>query len=111
MFDSYKNFLLADRLYTQDRYVLEVWLLCNFIAMVAYYKLYNKLQQANLLSKYSPKDFIEISKSIYKFKIRNDWMLSEVQGQDDSMCVRYSHENATEEPTGRGSFCGSADRR
>ena len=64
MFDAYKNFLEADKTYMQNRYVMEGWLMANFIAILAYYGLYSRLQQANLLSKYSPKDIIEIAKSI-----------------------------------------------
>ena len=61
MFDSYKNYLDADVSYMQNRYVLEGWLFANFIAMIAYYKLYSRLLQAELLSKFSPKDIIEQS--------------------------------------------------
>lgn len=78
MFDSYKNFLNADRMYMQDRHVLEGWLMANFIAMIAYYKLYTRLKKVNLLSKYSPKDIIELSKSIYQIKIRGKWHRSEI---------------------------------
>lgn len=78
MFDSYKNFLHADRMYMQDRHVLEGWLMANFIAMIAYYKLYSRLKQANLISNYSPKDIIELSKSIYQVKIRGEWNRSEI---------------------------------
>ena len=78
MFDSYKNFLDADKTYMQDRYVLEGWLMANFIAMMAYYKLFNRLKQANLLSKYAPKDIIELSKSIYQLKIQGVWNRSEI---------------------------------
>ena len=78
MFDSYKNYLDADISYMQNRYVMEGWLFANFIAMIAYYKLYSNLRQTELLSKYSPKDIIELSKTIYKTKIRNSWYLSEI---------------------------------
>lgn len=78
MFDSYKNCLDADVSYMQNRYVLEGWLFANFIAMIAYYKLYTKLKQAELLSKYSPKDIIECAKAIYKMKIRETWNRSEI---------------------------------
>jgi transposase len=78
MFDSYKNSLEADVSYMQNRYVLEGWLFANFIAMIAYYKLYTNLQQAEMLSKYSPKDIIELSKAIYKTKIRGTWFRSEI---------------------------------
>jgi hypothetical protein len=78
MFDSYKNYLEADASYMQNRYVLEGWLFANFIAMIAYYKLYVRLRQAELLSKYSPKDIIEFSKAICKMKIRGVWHLAEL---------------------------------
>ncbi|RKR80154.1 DDE family transposase [Mucilaginibacter gracilis] len=78
MFDAYKHFLLADKTYMQNRYVLEGWLMANFIAMIAYYRLYTRLKTANKLSKYAPKDIVEISKSIYQTKIRNTWVRSEI---------------------------------
>lgn len=78
LFDSYKNFLGADKSYMQNRYVLEGWLMANFIAMIAYYKLYSRLTESNLLSKYSPKDIIELSKAIYQTKIRGKWHCSEI---------------------------------
>ncbi|HRO09028.1 MAG TPA: transposase, partial [Saprospiraceae bacterium] len=78
MFDSYKNYLEADKTYMQDRHVLEGWLMANFIAMIAYYKLFTRLKEANLLVKYAPKDIIEISKSIYQMKIRGQWNRSEI---------------------------------
>jgi hypothetical protein len=62
----------------QDRNVLEGWLVANFIAMIAYYRLFTRLKKVKLLSNYSPKDIIEIAKSIYKMKISGNWHLSEV---------------------------------
>lgn len=81
MFDSYKNFLAADKTHMQDRYVMEGWLLANFIAMIAYYKLFTRLKEAKLLAKYAPKDIIELSKSIYQMKINGQWALSEITGK------------------------------
>jgi transposase len=78
MFDSYKNYLKADATYMQNRFVLEGWLFANFIAMIAYYKLYTRLKQADLLSKLSPKDIIEMSKAIGKVKIRGTWNIAEI---------------------------------
>jgi hypothetical protein len=85
MFDSYKNFLKADRMYMHDRYVLEGWLMANFIAMTAYYKLYSRLKQAKLISNYSPKDIIELSKSIYLMKIRGEWNRSEITNRSKQL--------------------------
>jgi IS4 transposase len=78
LFDRYKNFIAGDTLYMKDRYVLEGWLLANFIAMLAYYKLYNRLREAKLLRKHSPKDILEMSRAIYQMKIQGRWTCSEV---------------------------------
>jgi transposase len=53
MFDSYKTFMKGDVTYTRNRHVLEGWLFANFIAMMAYYKLYDKLRESKLLGKTS----------------------------------------------------------
>lgn len=78
VFDAYKNFLKADIMYMQNRYVLEGWLTANFIAMLAYHKLYARLRSVKKLGKHSPKDIIELSKSIYKLKIKTEWKTSEI---------------------------------
>jgi transposase len=78
MFDGYKNFLKADIMYMRDRNVLEGWLAANFIAMIAYYRLFTRLKNAKLLNNFSPKDIIETAKSIYKMKISGNWHLSEI---------------------------------
>jgi len=85
IFDAYKNFLKADLMYMQNRYVLEGWLTANFIAMIAYHKLYIRLKNIKKLSKYSPKDIIELSKSIYKLNINNQWKLSEITNKNTDL--------------------------
>lgn len=77
-FDAYKNFLKADLMYMQNRYVTEGWLTANFIAMLAYHKLFSRMRTSKKLSKYSPKDLIEMCKSIYKLKIGKEWKTSEI---------------------------------
>ena len=85
MFDSYKNFMDADKTFMQDRYVLEGWLMANFLAMIAYYKLFTHLKKQDLLQKYSPKDIIELSKAIYKVKVNNQWTISEITVKTKSL--------------------------
>ena len=46
MFDSYINFLKADLLHMQNRYVPEGWLTAILMAMVVYHKLYTRLRDA-----------------------------------------------------------------
>lgn len=77
VFDAYKNFLGADVMYMQNRYVLEGWLMANFIAMIAYHKLFARMRLVKKLDKHSPKDIIEQSKSIYMLKMNGEWNISE----------------------------------
>lgn len=65
-------------MYMQNCYILERWLTANFIAMLAYHKLYTRLREVKKLNNYSPKDIIELSKSIYMLKIRDKWNRSEI---------------------------------
>jgi hypothetical protein len=81
MFDSYKTFMKGDVTYTRNRHVLEEWLFANFMAMMAYYKLYDKLRESKPLGKYWPKDIIEMSKTVYKLKIGGDCRASCVKPQ------------------------------
>jgi hypothetical protein len=96
MFDSYKNYLDADVSYMQNRYVLEGWLFANFIAMIAYYKLYIRLRQANLLNKNSPKDIIELSKAICKSKIRGNWNICETTDKTKKLFAKIGIDNLKE---------------
>ena len=77
MFDAYKHFLEADKTYMQDRHVFEGWLMANFIAMIAYYRLYAALKEAGKLSNTSPKDVVEFSKSVYKMRSGGMWITTE----------------------------------
>jgi hypothetical protein len=88
MFDSYKSFMKADVSCMQNRYVLEGWLFTNFIAMLACCKLYSALRETKLLSKYSPKDIIEMSKTVYKVRIRGTWYLAEVATKVRKLLVK-----------------------
>ena len=88
MFDGYKNFLKADLMYMQDRNVLEGWLVANFIAMIAYYRLFTRLKNAKLLNNYSPRDIIEIAKSIYKMKISGSWCISEITKKTNDLFMK-----------------------
>jgi hypothetical protein len=78
MFDSYKTFMRADVMYMQNRHVLEGWLFANFLAMLAYYKLYDRLRDAKLIAKESPKDIIELAKSVYQIRMHGEWKRSEI---------------------------------
>ena len=56
--------------------------------MIAYYKLYVRLRQANLLNKNSPKDIIERSKAICKSKIRILWTTGEMTDKEKKLFAK-----------------------
>jgi hypothetical protein len=78
----------ADVSYMQNRQVLEGWLFTNFIAMMAYYKLYSTLRETKLLGKYSPQDIIEMSKTVYKLRIQGTWHLAEVTAKVRKLLIK-----------------------
>jgi len=71
--------------FMQNRYLLEGWLTANFIAMIAYHKLISRIREAQNMGKYSPKDIIELSKSIYKLKINDQWKTSDITKKNLSL--------------------------
>ncbi len=78
MFDTFKNTLHADRSYMGDDFGLEGWMFVNFIALLLYYKVYALLMSKDLLNNCSPKDVILHLSRVYKLRIGDDWVLSEV---------------------------------
>lgn len=78
MFDAFKNILKADRTYMRDDYQMEGWMLICFIALVLYYRLYRVLADNSLLKRYSPKDVLVHLSRIFKLKIDNEWITSEI---------------------------------
>ena len=78
MFDAFKNVLNADRTYMQDDHQIEGWMFINFIALMFYYRLYRMLSDNSLLKNHSPKDVLLHLSRIYKLKINDRWVTSEI---------------------------------
>lgn len=78
MFDAFKNVLNADKTYMRDDYQIEGWMFINFIALVFYYRLYKILADNSLLKRYTPNDVLIHLSRIYKLKIQNEWITSEI---------------------------------
>jgi len=78
MFDAFKNVLNADRTYMRDDYQMEGWTFINFIALVFYYRLYRILADNSLLKRYTPNDVLIHLSRIYKLKIQDEWITSEI---------------------------------
>lgn len=78
LIDTFKNVLNADRTYMRDDYRLEGWMFVNFIALVFYYRIYRLLVDNKLLNNYSPHDVLIHLSRIYKLKIGDKWVTSEI---------------------------------
>ena len=57
---------------------MEGWMFINFIALVFYYRLYKILADNSLLKRYTPNDVLIHLSRIYKLKIQNEWITSEI---------------------------------
>jgi transposase len=77
MFDFLKNLLEQDRSYMQNEYSLEAWAFINHISLMLTYRIYNLLQEKDLLSVFSVADFLAHLKYIFKVKINDEWHISE----------------------------------
>ena len=77
-FDAFKNILHADRTYMRDDAHLEGWMFISFVSLLLYYRIYEMLRNGDLLSKYSPRDFILHFARVQKLKIAGKWVRSEV---------------------------------
>jgi transposase len=78
MFDAGKNILDIDISYMQNDQALEGWLFIHHIALQLYYMIYNKLNSAKLLAKYSVSDMLMLLRGIKKVKINDNWYLAEM---------------------------------
>lgn len=93
VFDTFKNTLHADRSYMGDDFALEGWMFVNFIALLLYYKVYALLMSKNLLNNCSPKDVILHLSRVYKLKIGDNWVLSEVPKKSRLLIEKLGIEN------------------
>jgi transposase len=78
VFDTFKNALYADRSYMRDDWSLQGWIFVNFVALLFYYRIYGLLLGCDALSKYSPRDVILHLSRVFKLKIGEKWVLSEI---------------------------------
>lgn len=85
MFDAFKNILQADRTYMRSDHSMETWMFLNFLALIYYYKIYHLLITHDLLSKYSPADFLLHLSRIRKVKISSQWIDLEIPKQSRTL--------------------------
>jgi hypothetical protein len=90
MFDVFKNVLNADRTYMRDDYQMEGWMFINFLALVFYYRLYKILADNTLLKRYTPNDVLIYLSRIYKLKIKDEWITSEIPKKSRDLLEKLS---------------------
>lgn len=85
VFDTYKNFLDADRTYMQNEKALYGWSFINFIAIQAYYKLYQHMKSNKILKKYSVEDVLHFAFKKKKLRIGSTWTFAEITKKHDEL--------------------------
>jgi transposase len=92
LFDTFKNTLHADRTYMRDDAHLEGWMFLNFISLLFYYRIYEILLSKELLKRFSPKDVILHLSRIYKVRIGEKWVLSEIPKKSKTLMEKLGVE-------------------
>lgn len=77
-FDAFKNVLEADKTYMQNTSKLHGWMFINFISLQMYYLIYGMLLKNELLNNFSPKDIMLHFSKVYKIKLSEKEIISEV---------------------------------
>ncbi|MCL6501000.1 MAG: transposase [Candidatus Pacearchaeota archaeon] len=81
MVDTLKNTLEADRSYMRSDYSMEGWMFINYLSLVYYYKIYQRLIERDLLSEYSPLDVLLILSKCRRVKVSTRWEDLEIPKQ------------------------------
>ncbi len=87
-FNAFKNTIRADRTYMRDDFQLGGWMFVNFVALMMYYRVYGLLLENGLLRRYSPGDVMLGLSRVFKLRIGNGWVLSEVPKKPRVMLER-----------------------
>ena len=93
MFNALKNTLDADKTYMQGESQLETWFFINHIALQLYYRLFNRLKQAELLNKYSPQDILLHLSQVKKIKLNGVWKVAEINSKVQKIIKQLEFED------------------
>lgn len=77
-FDFLKNLLEQDKSYMRYPQSFEAWAFINHLSLLLNYKIYNLLRVYKKLKKYSVADLISHLKYIFKTKINDKWLTTEI---------------------------------
>lgn len=89
MFDTFKNILSADRTYMQGYIEMETWMFIHHLALIFYYRLYQRLMDKDLLKKYSPKDLLLYFSQVKKIKVQDEWKVAEIPQKIEALIEKY----------------------
>jgi transposase len=89
-FDAYKNTLQADATYMHGTEQMEAWSLINFLALIFYYRTYNALLEAKLLSSTSVADVLIRARELKKINIANLWKNSEISKKTAMLLLKLA---------------------
>ena len=89
MFDTFKNILSADRTYMQGDIEMETWMFIHHLALIFYYRLYQRLIDKDLLKKYSPKDLLLYFSQVKKIKVQDQWKVAEIPQKVGALIKKY----------------------
>jgi len=78
LFDVFKNVLKADRSYMRGDKEMEAWMFINYLSLVYYYKIYQKLVELDLLKHYSVEDVLLHLRRVRRIKLRGEWIDLEI---------------------------------
>lgn len=81
MFDAFKNILQADKSYMRNDYSMEGWMFINYLSLIYYYKIYQRLIEKELLSKYTPLDVLLYLIKYQKVMVSTHWIDLEIPKQ------------------------------
>ncbi len=90
-FDAFKNTLEADRTYMQNDQSMEGWMLMNYIALLAYWRILKLLMKKELVSKFSIKDLLIHLSYVKKIKINGEWYLAEITDKTKKLFTKLGH--------------------
>ena len=77
-FDTFKNELMADKVYLRDSEAVFGHLFVSFISLYIYCKMLNRLKSAGLLTQFSPHDILIKFSKVFAYRIRDERVITEV---------------------------------
>ncbi len=92
LFDTLKNTLHSDRTYMRDDAHLHGWMFISFVSLLMYYRVYGLLLSKELLERNSPRDLILHLSRVYKLRVADEWILSEIPKASRTLAERLGIE-------------------